>query len=312
MAKIIRGLHNIKAAHLGGVATIGNFDGVHLGHQAIVKQLAMQAKLRRVPSMIITFEPPPSNFLNLQRAPARITSFRDKVQVLKNLPIDWLLVLHFNHQLATLSAQAFVQKVIIEKLKVCYLAVGQDFRFGYQRQGDLNLLEKIGRRYRFDVICTATLTVDNQRVSSTQIRQALAKADLEKVKKSLGRIYQISGRVRHGQQLGRTLGYPTANIALPQGNPPLKGVFTVTVTGLSEHPLPAIANIGIRPTLNNSQPLLEVHIFDFNQNIYGQHIQVTFLQQIREEVKFCSLTELQVQINKDCEAARKLFLLYNV
>ncbi|WP_284451823.1 bifunctional riboflavin kinase/FAD synthetase [Methylophaga thalassica] len=307
MPKIIRGFHNLPASPQGCVATIGNFDGVHLGHQAVLTQLAMKGDTLKLPAVVITFEPQPFEYFVPEKAPARLTRFREKVEALRCYSIQQLCVLRFNQQLAEMSAELFIQKLLVEGLNVKYLVVGDDFRFGCERKGDFALLQQAGRQYGFQVVNMHTFAIDQDRVSSTRIRNALSSGDLLLAEKLLGRPYRMSGRVAHGDKRGRKMGFPTANIHLHRHKIPLTGVFAVQLFGIDEEPVNGVANIGIRPTIGGNKALLEVHLFDFKREIYGEHVQVFFLHKIRDEQRFDSLDQLISQIHKDADRARHYF-----
>lgn len=312
MPKIIRGLHNIPADSAGCVATIGNFDGVHLGHQAVLNQLAMKADMLGLPAVVITFEPQPFEFFVPTKAPARLSRFREKVEALRSYSIQQICVLRFDHHLAGMGAQAFIDRLLIDGLKVRYLVVGDDFRFGKDRQGDFAMLQQAGRDHGFQVVNMHTFAIDDTRVSSTRIRDALQHGDLRFAEKLLGRPYRMSGRVAHGDKRGRQLGYPTANIYLHRHKVPLNGVYAVQLFGIDEEPVDGVANIGVRPTFSGTdRALLEVHLFDFNRDIYGAHVQVVFLKKLRDEKKFADLDALVAQIDQDAEAARAFFTQRN-
>lgn len=307
MPKIIRGFHNLPASPQGCVATIGNFDGVHLGHQAVLTQLAMKGDMVGLPAVVITFEPQPFEYFVPDKAPARLTRFREKVEALRAYSIQTLCVLRFDETLARMSAEDFIRKLLIEGLNVRYLVVGDDFRFGRHRHGDFAMLQRVGREHGFQVVNMHTFAIDHDRVSSTRIRDALHEGNLEAAEKLLGRPYRMSGRVAHGDKRGRKMGFPTANIHLHRCKIPLNGVFAVQLFGLDEEPVNGVANIGIRPTIGGDKALLEVHLFDFNRDIYGEHVQVHFLHKIREEQRFDGLEALMAQIEKDCGEARAFF-----
>ncbi len=304
--KLIRNLHSI-AENFQSVATIGNFDGVHQGHQQLLQRLIKQGALHHLPACVITFEPQPNEFFGKNAAPARLTKFREKVQLLQRYSMDGLICLRFNKQLADLKAEEFIQKILVKALGVKHLIVGDDFRFGYQRQGDAALLRVLGQNYGFQTEVMPTFSVDGSRVSSSRIREALAKGDLELAKKLLGRPYCLSGRVSYGNQLGRKLGFPTANIHLNRKVVPVSGIFAVKIFNLADKPLYGVANIGNRPAVGGGRTLLEVYIFDFNEVIYGQAIQVELVKKLREEQHFDSLEALRQQIILDAEEARQLF-----
>jgi riboflavin kinase/FMN adenylyltransferase len=307
MPKIIRGFHNLPASPQGCVATIGNFDGVHLGHQAVLSQLAMKGDMLRLPAVVITFEPQPFEYFVPDKAPARLTRFREKVEALRAYSIQQLCVLQFNQQLARMSAEDFIKKLLVDGLNVRYLVVGDDFRFGRHRYGDFAMLQQAGKQYGFQVVNMHTFAIEHDRVSSTRIRDALRDGDLEMAEKLLGRPYRMSGRVAHGDKRGRQMGFPTANIHLHRCKIPLNGVFAVQLFGLEEEPVNGVANIGIRPTIGGDIALLEVHLFDFAREIYGEHVQVHFLYKIRDEKRFNGLEPLMAQIKLDCEQASEFF-----
>lgn len=307
MPKIIRGLYNLPDPQCACVATIGNFDGVHLGHQAVLTQLAMKADILGLPAVVISFEPQPYEYFVPQKAPARLTRFREKVEALRAYSIQKLCVLRFDQQLAEMTANDFIEKLLVTGLRVKYLVVGDDFRFGHNRQGDFALLQQAGQQYDFQVVNMHTFAIEHQRVSSTRIREALRQGDLVQAEKLLGRAYRMSGRVAHGDKRGRQLGFPTANIHLHRAKVPLSGVYAVQLFGIEEEPVNGVANIGIRPTIGGGKALLEVHLLDFKRDIYGEHVQVHFLQKLREEYQFPDLPALTAQIHKDSEAARLFF-----
>lgn len=310
--ELIRGLQNIRSKHGGCVATIGNFDGVHLGHQAVLGQLAEKSRELCLPTVLITFEPQPMEYFVPDKVPARLTRFREKILALQRYSVDRVCCLSFNTKLANLSAEAFIQEILIDKLGVKYLVVGDDFRFGQNRTGTFDMLVEAGKKYGFQVVSMHTFEIDAERVSSTRIRAALEKGDMATAEKLLGRRYRMSGRVAHGEKLGRELGFPTANIHLHRHASPIQGIFVVEVFGLDDlsqykHPLRGVASVGTRPTVNETKALLEVFLFDFDQDIYGRHIQVSFLKKLRDEEKFDSLDELKQQIQTDVEQAQAYF-----
>jgi len=306
--QVIRGLHNLRPEHRGCVATIGNFDGVHLGHQAVFRHLRERAAAFGLPATVITFEPQPQEFFTPDRAPARLTRMREKLMALKDAGIDRVVLLEFNQKLAAMAAETFVQRLLLEGLEVRYLFVGDDFRFGRNRRGDIDLLRQVGREHDFVVENMNTFAVGEERVSSTRIREALAEGDLALAAHYLGRRYRICGRVAHGDARGRSIGFPTANIDLHRRVSPLRGVYAVKVYGLGDEVITGVANIGTRPTVEgDSRYLLEVHLFGFDRKIYGEHLQVEFHLRLRDEQRFDTFGELKAQIHRDCEAARDYF-----
>lgn len=305
--ELIRGLHNLRARHRGCAVTIGNFDGVHLGHQAVLGQLAERAAELGLPMAVMIFEPQPQEFFAPETAPARLTRLREKLEALRRYAVERVLCLRFDRALASLTAEEFIQRVLIDGLDVRYLVVGDDFRFGKGRSGDFKLLQEIGERQGFPVVNMHTFAIGGERVSSTRVRDALAQGDLETAGALLGRPYRMSGRVAHGEQRGRSIGFPTANIHLHRDKTPLQGVYAVELFGLEHEPLPGIANLGRRPTVDGTRLQLEVHLFDFDQDIYGRNVHVNFLQRIRDERKFESFDALREQIVRDAEQARAFF-----
>jgi len=305
--EFIRGLHNLRPEHRGCVATIGNFDGVHLGHQAVLGQLAEKAAELRLPTTAIVFEPQPQEYFAGDRAPARLMRLREKLQAFQRLAVDRVLCLFFNDALASMPADDFIRRVLVDGLGVRYLAVGSDFRFGHRRAGDIDTLAEGGERCGFQVATMHTVSIDEARVSSTRIRQALAAGDLGTAEKLLGRPYRMSGRVVHGDKRGRVLGVPTANIYLHRRNSPVHGIYAVEVFGVPGEPRPGVANVGTRPTVGGTRTLLEVHVFDFNESLYGEHVRVDFLHKIRDEERFPSLEVLKQYIQRDIRQARDFF-----
>ena len=305
--QFIRGIYNLPPGHQGCVATIGNFDGIHLGHQAVIGQLAEKAADLSLPSVLISFEPQPMEFFLPDKAPARLTRLREKLQVLRRFSVDMLLCLRFNRQLAALTAEEFIQQILVQALRVRFLVVGDDFRFGKNRAGDFTMLQAAGEQYDFQVVHMHTFSVDGERVSSTRIRDALQAGDLQYADRLLGREYRMSGRVAHGKKLGRELGFPTANIDVHRRATPLQGIFIVEVFGLQGEPLQGVASLGTRPTVDGTKVLLEVYIFDFDREIYGEYLQVSFLKKLRDEVKYTTLEALKLQIQKDVDEAKDYF-----
>jgi riboflavin kinase/FMN adenylyltransferase len=303
--ELIRNLSQLRPRHQGCVATIGNFDGVHLGHQAVLQQLTAKAKKLQLPTLVIIFEPQPMEFFAPDKAPARLTRLREKLIVMRRYGVDRVLCLHFKASFAALSAEAFIQKIL--GLGIRHLVIGDDFRFGQKRQGNFATLQKAGKQYGFTVESQHTFILGKERVSSTRVRQALMQGDLDAARELLGRPYTMCGRVRYGQQMGRSIGFPTANIFLHRQVSPLNGVFAVTLHGVTEKPLAGVANLGTRPTINGSQLLLEVHLFDFQRTIYGHYVEVEFVRKLRDEQRFASIEALKQQIEKDVRLARAVF-----
>lgn len=304
--RVIRGLHNLRPRHRGCVATIGNFDGVHLGHRAIFHRLIETGKTLGLPATVITFEPQPMEYFAPGAAPARLTRLREKLAALADCGIERVMLLEFGPKLARMGARAFVQELLVDGLAARHLMVGDDFRFGHGREGDFALLEAMGREHGFAVEDLHTITHGEERVSSTRIREALGRGDLDLARHLLGRPYRICGRVGHGDKRGRTIGFPTANIDLHRRVSPLRGVYAVVTGGVADRPLPGVANIGVRPSVGgDSRYLLEVHLFDFAGDIYQRHAEVEFRLKLRDEKKFGSFDELKTQIQRDAAAARE-------
>jgi riboflavin kinase/FMN adenylyltransferase len=307
--EFIRGLHRLEPRHHGCVATIGSFDGVHLGHRAILQQVVAKAKTLGVPSLVMVFEPQPHEFFSREQAPARLTRLREKVKALFAAGVDRVLCLQFTSTLRSFSADEFVEQVLVQALGVKHLIIGDDFRFGCDRRGDFAMLRTAGGEHGFTVSDTATCLYDGKRISSTRIRKLLEQDRFELVEKLLGRPYSVAGRVVHGLRLGRDLGAPTANVGLGRYRSPVQGVYAVQVKiGGQLHP--GAANVGVRPTLGGGQkPLLEVNIFNFSEDIYGQCIEVIFRKKLRNEEKFESLEALAAQIQQDIDDGKKFFNL---
>ncbi|MBK1722690.1 bifunctional riboflavin kinase/FAD synthetase [Thiocystis violacea] len=308
--RLIRGLHNLRPADQGCVATIGNFDGVHLGHRAVFQRLLARGRELGLPATVITFEPQPMEYFAPDAAPARLTRLREKLNAIRASGIEQVMVLEFGPKLAAMEAHTFVQRLLIEGLGVRFLLVGDDFRFGRGRTGDFTLLQSMGREaswsgFGFQVEDLHTITQGEERISSTRIREALARGDLEQTKHLLGRPYAMEGRVVHGDKRGRSIGFPTANINLHRRVSPVRGVYAVRVGGLGPDARPGVANIGTRPTLGGLSARLEAHLFDFDEQIYGQHLEVELALRLRDEKKFESFDALKAQIQRDAAAARE-------
>ena len=309
--RLIRGLTNLKRLSGqadspladGCVATIGNFDGVHLGHKTIIDQVKQKATELDVPSVVMIFEPQPREFFQGADAPPRLMPFRQKFEALLAEGVDVVLCIRFDERFRSYSAMGFVEDVLIQGLAVRHLVVGDDFRFGCDRAGDFRLLEQVGQEHDFTVENTRTVTVDGERVSSTRVRNALNVNGLEEAERLLGHPYRIHGRIVYGRQLGRQIGAPTANILLHK-MPALRGVYVVRARLETGEWRDGVANIGLRPTVDGKRPSLEVHLFDFAGTLYGQHLEVVFRHGLRDEVKFDSVDELRQQIARDFEHAR--------
>ncbi len=307
--EFIPGVGAIQPEHKGCVATIGSFDGVHLGHQAILRRLREVGQSLGCPTLVIVFEPQPFEFFSKERAPARLTRLREKVDALMALGIDRVLCLKFEKSLRELSAEAFVHGILVQKLGIKHLEIGDDFRFGCDRKGDFTLLKRLGDAHGFSVCDTQTFEVGSARASSTRVRQLLEADDLDGAETLLGERFGVSGRVIYGKQLGRTIGVPTANVGLGRFRSPVQGVYAVTITRLNDTDVfEGVANVGVKPTVSGIQkPLLEVHIFNFAEELYGQCIRVVFWQKLRREQTFESVQALKTQIQNDIQQAKQFF-----
>lgn len=294
--------------------TIGNFDGVHLGHQAMLTRLKNAASRLGLPACVMTFEPHPREFFAPDQAPTRLTSLREKLELLDKSGIDGVIVYRFNFDFAKISPETFITRILVDGFSVRWILVGDDFRFGARRAGDFAMLKDYSTKYNFEVEEMPSFAVNDQRVSSTGVREALTSDDLNHAGQLLGRPYSISGRVVNGDKLGKKLGFPTANIQLKHNKPPVSGIFVVVVHGAVETSpteiVQGVASLGVRPTVHkNGKPVLEVHLFDFNQEIYGRHLRVDFLHKLRDEETYSDLETLTKQIAKDVENAKSYFLI---
>ena len=304
--QILRGLHSTGTQTVA--VTIGNFDGVHLGHQALLNELRAVAQARKLQTAVVIFEPHPREFFTPQQAPARLTSLREKLELFSTMGVDRVHVCRFDALFAKKTADDFIH-ALHEKLHAKFVLIGDDFRFGSGRAGDFALVQKIGAQRGFDVQAVHSVLHDGVRISSTAIRAALAEGQMRMAREYLGRPYSISGRVVHGDATGRKLGFPTANIQLKHNLPPLKGIYVVQVHSDGVGVLQGVASLGVRPTVKqDAKPVLEVHLFEFNQQIYGKHLRVEFLQKLRDEQKFDGLEALTRQIALDVEHAKKWFI----
>ncbi|RVU85394.1 bifunctional riboflavin kinase/FAD synthetase [Leucothrix sargassi] len=306
--KLVRDIQEITALTDGCVATIGNFDGLHLGHQHILQQLNSQSQQYRLPKVVISFEPLPTEFFSDHQSP-RIYPFRDKCRYLESMGVDYFICLRFNDALAQMEPEAFVEKILFKTANVRALVVGDDFCFGKDRKGNFDLLKRLGEQNNMQVSESFTHKDLTGRVSSTRIRQHLMAGETAAASALLGRKYALSGRIRHGAKLGRTIGFPTLNLRIQDNIAPANGVYAVKVRGLSAEPLKGVANLGNRPTVDGLETRLEAHIFDFDQSVYGEHIQVELVEYLRSEKKFESFDLLKAQIVKDAQQARKILKL---
>ncbi|MFC0323361.1 bifunctional riboflavin kinase/FAD synthetase [Gallibacterium melopsittaci] len=305
--QLIRGLYNLPTFPQGCALTIGNFDGVHLGHQTILQHLKQKADELSLPTVVMLFEPQAKEFFLKEKAPARLMRLRDKLTYLAHFGVDYVFCVPFNATFAQQTTMEFIQHYLIDKLKVKFLSVGDDFRFGVNRSGNFATLKQAGEKYGFQVENNSSYCLDDLRVSSTAIRQALAEDKLDQVEQMLGRPYSILGRVVHGNELGRTIGFPTANIGLHRNVNPIQGVYAVEVSDRIGHHYYGVANVGNRPTINGVKPLLEVHLFDFNGDLYGKTLEIFFKAKLRSEIKFPSFEALREQIARDAQNAKTYF-----
>jgi len=304
--QLIRGIHNIQSnEEKGCTLTIGNFDGVHLGHQRVIEALVKKARELDCIATVIVFEPQPQELFSPNSAPARLSRLRDKYTLLKRLGVQRLICINFNRKFANICAQDFIEKLLVKKLNVKYLIIGDDFHFGKNRQGDFNMLCDASKKYHFGISDTASYKQANCRISSTEIRKALEANKLEDANRMLGRPYSIIGKVFHGDKRGRKLGFPTANVLLKRRVSPVTGVYAVKIK-MVDGEFFGVANIGNRPTINGLRQQLEVHVFDFDKDIYWQTIEVILINKLREEQRFDSLEQLKYQISKDSEQAQQL------
>jgi riboflavin kinase/FMN adenylyltransferase len=289
--------------------TIGNFDGVHKGHQAMLARLVEAARARDCLASVLTFEPHPRERFTPAAAPTRLTSLREKLELLGVYGVEHVHVQRFSRAFAALSPQDFVRRMLVDALAVRWLLVGDDFRFGAKRAGDIALIEREALERGFEVAAMPSVSLGHVRVSSSGVRDALARGDLAHARALLGRPYSISGRVVHGDKLGRALGFATANVQLKHNRPPLTGIFAVRVHGAAERELPGVASLGVRPTVkSDGRPTLEAHLFEYSGDLYRRHLRVDFIHKIRDEERYPDLETLKAQIARDCDAARAALL----
>ena len=300
--------HSLPVASGPLALTIGNFDGVHRGHQAMLARLSVKARALGLPVAVLTFEPYPREMFSPQSAPTRLTSLREKLELLAAHGVDHVHVARFNTAFAAISPAAFVEKVLVQGLHARSVLIGDDFRFGARRGGDFALLRDAAAQHGFELEAMRTVEQAGMRLSSSAVREALAQGDLARAKALLGRAYSISGRVVHGEKLGRKLGFATANVHMrhtSHNRPPLMGIYAVRMHGIAGHPWDGVASLGLRPTVSDSgRAVLEVHLFDFSGNLYGRQVRVEFLHKIRDEEKYADLETLRIQIARDCESAK--------
>jgi riboflavin kinase/FMN adenylyltransferase len=297
-----------ETPHAACALTIGNFDGVHRGHQALIAKLREAAGKIGLPAAVLTFEPHPREFFASDRAPTRLSSLREKLELLAAAGVDRVHVCRFDRRFAALAPQAFIESVLVRGLGTRWLAVGDDFRFGAKRAGDFAMLKAASEEFGFRLEPLQSVMLAGRRVSSSAVREALAAGDLATAGELLGRTYGISGRVLHGDKIGRQLGFATANVQMKHNRPPLTGIYVVEMAGLGNTPRQGVASLGLRPTINDAgRATLEVHLFDFAQEIYGRHVRVDFLHKLRDEEKYADLDTLKAQIARDVQAAKQYF-----
>lgn len=304
--ELIRRLSGLRPRHLGSVVTIGTFDGIHPGHRALIDTLLAHGRRLGRPAMMLTFEPMPREYLAAANPPARLTSWRERWRVLERTGLSQVLQLKFDERLRNVSGEAFT-RLLAEELRTPVVVIGHDFRFGRNGEASAPMMKEAGHRLGYEVDVVSPVLVDGVRVSSSDIRAALACGDLRRAELLLGRPYSMIGRVVLGRQLGRNLGFPTANLRLGRKRTPLQGIFAVRVHGIEGRPNAAgVASLGTRPTIGGTVPLLEAHVFDFSGDLYGREIEVEFVSKLREEVCFANLDELVVQMNVDAAQARAI------
>ncbi|MBL8268699.1 bifunctional riboflavin kinase/FAD synthetase [Steroidobacter sp.] len=304
--ELIRGLYNLRTRQRGCVLTIGAFDGIHLGHQEMIRVLRERAAEYGLPAALLSFEPTPREFFAKGTPPARLTRFREKYQALERYGVERFVCLRFDDCMRRLSREDFVNEVLVKALGARHIVVGHDFRFGRDNQGDLDCLRSLGAAAGFEVTVVPPFEVDGERVSSSSIREALAVGDMARAAKLLGRPYRMTGKAIHGQKLGRKLGFPTANLRLQRRATPVAGIFAIRVTGAGLHDAPGVASLGTRPAVNGKELLLEAHVFDFSGDLYRRQLHVDFIAYLREERWFENMDALIEQINRDAAEARQI------
>ena len=304
--ELVRGLANLRDPHRGSVVTIGNYDGVHRGHQHMLATVTGRARELGLPATVVTFEPTPREYFEGDSAPARLMRLREKLEALPLYDVDRVVVLRFDRRMQAMGADEFVERLLVRGLGARHVVVGHDFHYARRREGNIDTLRAAGDRHGYTVEEVGRFLVDGERVSSSLVREALGRGDLARAGMLLGRPYRMAGRVRRGQQLGRRLGYPTANLALHRKVVPLWGVFAVRVSGAGLVDHPAVASLGTRPTIDGTEPLLEVHVFDHDGDLYGRYLDVDFVRRLRDERRFESLDSLVEQMHRDAAEAREL------
>lgn len=306
--RLVRHLSDLPFDQLadGSVVTIGSYDGLHLGHQRLLELVVARAQSERLPAIVMSFEPTPKEFFQVERPPARLMRFREKFAALAACGIDIFYCPRFSPAMRAIAAADFVRRIVVHGLNARHLVVGDDFRFAARREGDIALLERLGNALDYRIHQVPSVIVDGIRVSSTAIREACEQGEMQRAAALLGRPYCMSGKIVRGEQVGRTLGFPTANVDLRRRQSPIMGIFAVRVRGLAVQPLDAVASVGTRPTFNGTKPLLEVHLFDFDQDVYGQYIDVDFIARLREQKRYESVDDLVAQMHIDADNARSI------
>ena len=290
----------------GSVVTIGSFDGLHLGHQQLLDRVMAKAKSAGIPSIVISFEPTPREFFSVTNPPARLMRFREKFESLAEHGVDIFYCPRFDSTMRDIRSDAFIRQILVHGMNARHIVIGDDFHFARKREGSIEDLLRVQSVLQFDVDRVESIIKEDVRVSSTAIRESLAIGDLPRATKLLGRPYRMSGRIIKGRQVGRTLGMPTANVDLRRRQSAVAGIFAVQITGLAEGVVDGVASVGTRPTFDLTKPLLEVYLFDFDRDIYGEYIHVDFIERIRDEKKFNSIEDLVAQMNQDAENARSI------
>ena len=303
--ELIRGAAELPSRHGGCVVTIGTYDGLHLGHQALIARTRERAAQRGEPAVLLTFEPMPREFLTPEDPPARLTTFRERWRILSGAGLDYLWLLRFDEALRNLCAEDFAQ-LLVRRVRASTVGVGHDFRFARKGEATAAVLEAAGGRLGFGVDVVPAVSLAGERISSSGVRAALACADFARAGRWLGRPYSMRGRVIAGKRLGRDLGFPTANLALGRRRAPVAGIFAVQVHGVAAAPRPGVASLGTRPTVDGTEALLETHVFDFDEDLYGREIEVEFAAKLRDERRFATLAALSAQMERDAADARRI------
>ena len=305
--RLVRGLINLPEDAPPCALTIGNFDGVHRGHQEIISLLEHAARRRGLITSLMLFEPQPMEFFRRDQAPSRLYRLAEKLRALEAHKLDTVVVLEFNHHLAEMKAEDFIENILVQRVNVKYLLIGDDFRFGHERAGDYAMLEAAADRYGFELHSIDSVVESERRISSTAIRELLQQGEIEAASRMLGRPYVMCGRVIHGKKLGRDIGWPTINIPVRRHHSPVAGIYAVRVRGVEQNSrLNGVASVGTRPTVDGEGWILEVHLFDWSGECYGQRVDVEFVQHLREEKKFDDIDAMTRQIEHDAQQARKV------